>query len=390
MSRLALMASLACALVFSGCTTVAKHTVAVPAQLFDDQAFPAPTSFVSAAEAVALSPQMKRYLEVDIAPQIRRLGRQAGLVEALYSHAHLRLEYDTDVTRTAAEAFDARAGNCLSLVLMTAALAKELSLPVSYQALVGQDVWQRSGDLSLVIGHVNVTVAKRLVDRVQGLMTGDMQLQLSFGNLPAGRSQLLRPVDEQTILAMFMNNRAAEALSRGDLADAYAFARESVVQDPRFAGAYNTLGVAYQRRGLMAKAAQAYSTALERDADNLPALANFANLLESQQRQSEASVLRARLSKLEAEPPFMHLDLGRAAVQAGDYRAGRDHLLRELRRDPDYHESHFWLALALAGLGDAVGAQEQLTLAKKTSTTQRDQALYVRKLERLQATTRPQ
>ena len=41
--------------------------------------------------------------------------------------------------------------------------------------------------------------------------------------------------------------------------------------------------------------------------------------------------------------------------------------------------------MALAGLGDAAGAQEQLRLADKTSTTKRDHALYAAKLERLQS-----
>ncbi len=114
------------------------------------------------SQVFALSPAMKHYLEVDIAPQLRSMGRQRGLVDALYSRAHLRLDYDTDSTRTAAEAFDARAGNCLSLVVMTAALAKHLGLPIRFQALIGQESWSRSGDLSFVNGHVNITVARRL------------------------------------------------------------------------------------------------------------------------------------------------------------------------------------------------------------------------------------
>ena len=299
----------------------------------------------------------------------------------------MRLDYESDITRTAAEAFDARAGNCLSLVLMTAALATELRLPLTYQALIGEEVWAREGDLSLAIGHVNIVVAKRLIDRVQGV-TGDTQLELSFGSSLIGRGSQLRPISERTLLSMFMNNRAAEWLSRGDLANAYAHAREAVMQDSRFAGAYNTLGVIYQRRGIAAPAEQAFSVALALDAKNRPALSNLAKLLDELRRPAEAATVRMRLAKLEAEPPFMHFDLGRAAALSGDYRSAREHLLRELKRDPDYHEFHYWLAVALAGLGDAAGAQEQLRLADKTSITKRDHALYAAKLERLQSAQR--
>jgi len=387
MKRMALFAWAAAAAVLVGCAAAPERTPAtVPAQLFDDSAFPAPDRPIDVSQVLALSPQMKRYLEVEIAPQIRRQGRQAGLVDALYNRAQLRLDYDTEVTRTAAEAFDVRAGNCLSLVLLTASLAKALELPVTYQALIGPDAWGRAGNLSMAIGHVNIIVAKRLVDRVQG-SEGD-SVQLSFGTSLAGRGSMMRPVTEQTILAMYMNNRAAETLTRGDLGGAYAYAREAIVQDPRFSGAYNTLGVIYQRRGMEPKAELAFGHALEVDPASRTALANLAGLVAAQQRHAEAAQLRERLARLEAEAPFMHFDLGRAAVLAGDYRGARDHLLREIRRDPDYHEFHFWLALALAGLGDAAGAREHLVLAKDNSTTRSDHALYAGKLSRLQSSTR--
>lgn len=385
MKRVAMIAVLAGALVLAGCAVMPEHRApAAPAQLFDDSAFAPPTQLVDAAQALALSPQMRRYLDVDVAARIRRLGRQEGLVDALVRDAQLSLDYDTDVTRTAAEAFDARSGNCLSLVLMTAALAKALDLHVTYQVLVGEELWARSGNLSLAVGHVNILVEKRLVDRVQGRVA-DSQLELSFGASPIGRGSMMRPVAEKTIVAMFMNNRAGEFLTLGDLPNAYAYAREAVVHDSRFAGAYNTLGVVYQRRGLAAKAEMAYAYSLELDPNSRPALGNLTRLLGSQQRHADAAPLLARLARLETEPPFLHFDLGRAALQAGNFSSAREHLLREIKRDPDYHEFHYWLALALAGLGDAAGAQAQLVLARNNSTTRRDQALYAGKLERLQS-----
>lgn len=372
------------AILCVGCVTVPEQGPSIaPSELFDDAAFAAPMQQVDPAQALAISPQMKHYLEVEIAPQLRRLGRQQGLVDALYNRAQLRLEYESDTTRNAAETFDARAGNCLSLVLMTAALAKQLSLPLTYQALVGNEMWGRSGDLSLAIGHVNIIVAKRLVDRVQGLPE-DTQLLLSFGAPLVGRGALMRPVSEDTIVSMYLNNRAVEWLSRGQMDDAYAYAKQAILKDRRFAAAYNTLGVIYQRKDLKPRAEQAFGAALELEPTSRPALANQANLLASQQRHVEAAALRGRLSRVETEPPFMHFDIGRAAVMAGDYRQGRDHLLRELDRDPDYHEFHFWLAQALAGLGDSKGAREHLLLARNNSTTRHDHALYAAKLERLQ------
>ena len=385
MKRIALLVPLLTAALLGACASVPPPQV--PTQLFQDQAFDAPTQRIDASAVFALSPAMKRYLEIEIAPQLRSMGAQRGLVDALYSKAKLRLDYETDITRTAAQAFDERSGNCLSLVVMTAALAKHLALPIQYQALIGNESWSRNGGLNFVNGHVNITVARRLVDRIDSVESNTL-LQLDFGALPAGRGMYIQPVGERTILAMFMNNRAAEALARGEMADAYAYAREAVIQDPAYAAGYNTLAVVYQRRGLAEAAERAYRHAIAQEQDHRPAMHNLARLLDAQGRSAEAAPWRAKLAKLEAEPPFHHFDLGLAAALAGDYRSAREHLLRELKRDPDYHEFHFWLAVALAGLGDARGASEHLALAQDNSTTRRDRALYAGKLARLQSTLR--
>ena len=386
MKRIALLAALALVSLLGACASTPPSAVAKPPPgLFMDSAFDAPSLPIDASQVFALSPAMKRYLEVEIAPQLRSMGLQRGLVDALHRKAQLRLDYDTDSTRTAAEAFDARAGNCLSLVLMSAALAKHLALPVHFQALIGQETWSRSGDLSFVNGHVNVTVARRLIDRFAAF-DANAELRLDFGVLPAGRGSLLQLVSESTIVAMFMNNRAAEALVRGEMANAYAYAREAVVQAPAYAAAYNTLGVVYQRRGLAEPAERAYRHALERDDGHRAAMLNLVRLLDGQGRGAEAAPWRAKLAKLEAEPPFLYFDLGRAAAQAGDFRAAREHILREMRRDPDYHEFHFWLAVALYGLGEVEQARAHLTTAMNNSTTRREQSLYASKLQRLTAT----
>ncbi|HET9975944.1 MAG TPA: tetratricopeptide repeat protein [Burkholderiaceae bacterium] len=368
-------------LLGAGCATAPEDPPAAYERFFADAAFAAPARPVDAAEVFALSPAMDRYLKVEIAPLLRQMGRQRGLVEALHSRAHLRLEYDNAVTRNAAEAFDVRAGNCLSLVVMTAALAKALDLPISYQALVGHDSWSRSGALTFINGHVNIAIARRLIDRVEGIETDSVRL--SFGSPGAGRGAALRNVDERTIVAMFMNNRAAEALLREDADQAYAYAREAVRQDPRFAGALNTLGVIYRQRGLAAAAEGAWRHALALETEQRAALSNLALLYESQGRAAEAAPLRRALARLEAEPPFQQFDLGREAIARGDFAAARAHIEREMKRDPDYHEFHYWLAIALAGLGDTRGAQDHLARARDNSTTREDQALYAGKLEKL-------
>src|SRR5205085_8990753 len=132
--------------------------------LFRDAFFAAPRDHIDAADVFAMSDAMQRYARTEIAARARQLGRQQALVDALYHRQQLKLDYEAATTRNAAEAFEARSGNCLSLVIMTAAFAKELGLQIEYRSAFLEETWSRSGDLVFRSGHVNVTLGPRLVD----------------------------------------------------------------------------------------------------------------------------------------------------------------------------------------------------------------------------------
>ena len=140
---------LAAGLVLAACATPPGRHATVPVELFDDALFGAPTESVGADRIFALSADMRRYAQTEMTPLIRKHGPQGALVEALYRKGQLKLEYESTVTRNAAEAFEARSGNCLSLVIMTAAFARELGLQVRYQSAYLEETWSRRGILLL-------------------------------------------------------------------------------------------------------------------------------------------------------------------------------------------------------------------------------------------------
>jgi Flp pilus assembly protein TadD len=192
-------------------------------------------------------------------------------------------------------------------------------------------------------------------------------------------------VHEQTIIAMYMNNRAAEALTRGQLDDAYAWARAAITQDPGFPNSYNTLGVIYQRHGNLPQAEKALSYALEREPRNTRVMSNMVRVLDDRGRGAEARALASRLTQLEPNPPFGDFNAGLRAMQEKNYQAARDLFAREVDRAPYYDEFHFWLAAAYLGLGKVEQARKELALAMEYSTTRKDHDLYSAKLDRIRA-----
>ncbi|HJV94756.1 MAG TPA: tetratricopeptide repeat protein [Albitalea sp.] len=373
---------LACTLL-AACAS-APTPVPPPERLFDDALFAPAGERISADDVFALSEPMRRFLKNELVGEVRSKGLQQGLVDALQHRGKLRLEYDSSTTRTASQAFEARSGNCLSLVLMTAALAKELGLPVHYQSVFVDTTWSRSGDLYFSSGHINLTLGARLLDSRMGY-GATPPLTIDFLPPEELRGQRSRSIGEDTVIAMYMNNHAAELLSRGRLDDAYWWARQAIVQSPTFMSAYNTLGVIYLRHGNVREAEQSLRSLLEREPANTAAMSNLARVLETMGRTAEAQEWTRKLAQIEAYPPFHFFDRGIAAMLAGDYKTARDLFKKEIDRAAYYHEFHFWLAIAESRLGDVKEARRHLAIAIENSTTRSDHDLYAAKLDWLKA-----
>jgi tetratricopeptide (TPR) repeat protein len=358
-----------------------------PSKFFLDSSFAPPAAHIDPAIIFAVSPEMRQYLEVEIADQLRAEGKQQGLFNALYRKDQLKLEYDAAMTRTAAEAFAAHAGNCLSLTIMTAALARELGLSVHYQRVFTDENWSRSGNIYFSSGHVNLTLGRRELD--PRLRLDEVHL-MTIDFFPVGQFEVQHTwgIEEKTIVAMFMNNRAAEELVRGKLDDAYWWAREGIVEDPNFLSTFNTLGVIYRRHGNLHEAEQALRFALDHEPTNIQAMSNLAMVLNDQGRKAEAADLNRQVAQLEPTPPYYFFNLGQAALRAKDYKRARELFAKEVAREGGNPEFHFWLAIAYVGLGETKLAQQHLSVAMENSLTRHDYDLYAAKLDGIKAASR--
>ena len=353
-----------------------------PDALFHDALFEPPSQVVDPEHVFALNDAMLRYVDGRLRTQSPLRDPRRMLLGELYGEGRLRLRYDASVTRNAAEAFEARAGNCLSLAIMTAAFARQLDFPVTFQSVMVDPVYAHQGGLLLSSGHVNLVLG-RLPAGLRSAKDSEDALIVDF--LPGAdvRRQRTEILATRTVVAMYFNNRAAEALAAGHTADSYWWARAAVQQDPGFAAAANTLAVIYTRRNAPEAAEAALRHALALRPDSSEALSNLATLLRNADRAAEAQAYESRLAALQTRTPFQDFELGRQALTAGDAARARELFRRELRSQPFQDEVNFWAAQADWALGDAESAARHLQTAADYSNDDRTRGRYIAKLERL-------
>ena len=371
-----------CAASLAGCVLVPTARTGDVTPLFRDALFKPAAEPIDSRKIFAVDVSMRRFLAEQIVPQSHLKDPRQALLDALAGK--LQIDYDSEMTRTASQTFAAREGNCLSLVIMAAALARQLGIHVTYQEVYDFDTWSRDAGFAILSQHVNLVLGPH-APSARLFPSGATPMIVDFLPPRQVAGAVSRPVSEQTVIAMYMSNRAAEVMVGGDIDRAYWYARAALEADPRFANAANTLGVIYLQRHHLVPAERAMRYALQREPDNVSALSNLSRILAAEGRHAEARVLAKRLAQVQSHPPFYYYDHGVKAMQAGEFKEAARLFEKSLSQRPYDVQSHFELAIAAAHLGDMQRARRELALAEKNSTTPQSRAIYAAKLRHLQS-----
>ena len=337
------------AMSLAGCADVPTARTGDVAPLFHDELFKPPAEPVDGRAIFAVDASMQRFLDEEVVPQTRHTDLRQALLEAV--GGKLMIDYDSEMTRTAAQTFAARKGNCLSLVIMSAALARQLGIRVTYQEVYDFDTWSRDAGFTILSQHVNLVLGPR-GPSVRLYQDESTPVIVDFLPPQQVANAVSRPVSQQTVVAMYLNNRAAEVMVAGDIDRAYWFVRAALETDPGFANAANTLGVIYVKRNQLAPAERAVRYALQREPDNASVISNLSGILAAEGQTAEADIWVKRLAQIQRHSPFYFYDRGVEAMQAGQFELAARLFEKALAQAPYDVPSHFELALAALHLGD--------------------------------------
>ena len=272
----------------------------------------------------------------------RRLEYLAGL---LFSAEGIRISYSAGHSTGAAETWHKKRGDCLSLTLLTYAVAQALGIDASMQEVRVPVAVDRRGGVDFVSGHVNVAVHNTSALMINGrsYLAGGVVIDFEP---QVGSRQLGTRLSDDEIVARFYNNRASEYLAKRDDAKAYAYYKAALTADPRFAPAYSNLAQIYSRHGLD-KAAEGmlnYAIALNETAD--APLRTLYKLLVEQGRAAEAAIVAAKLRRHDDDDPYYWVGIGLDHLKQNRFGKAIDALERAEQLTTGFEEIHRYLAIA--------------------------------------------
>lgn len=366
-------------------STLLEPTVIELDALFDDSFFKPVTDIPSVEDIFSLpssvAVDVKRSYDHYVISTKNPLAVHewlASYINANQDGGQSDFRYQDNLTQTASETYAQRAGNCMSLVVMTSALADIFNIGTEFQDIAIEPVWDKQGDFYLINGHVNLRLLP--AQSVHTVYVSTHAILVDFMPERALRGVDKVQINRQTLTAMFYNNMAAESLVEGDLDRAYALVKAGL-KSGHFSPALNTLAVIYRHKGDEKRAEQVYRYALKFEPDDMTTLFNLAVILGNQGRLEEWAQIHKKLELARIRSPYYYYDMGEQAYEEHQYREALAWYQRAVDKADYRHEFFFGLSRTYWALGDEKRAKQNMEKALALSREAADQHRYQAKLQ---------
>jgi len=318
------------------------------------------------AEVLALSPEMRAFLDAHVDRRGSDSLKVRQLVGAIFDPASFGLHYD-EHTRTASETFRTRRGNCLSFSAMFVVMARDVGLRAEFQEVDIPPDWSLDNDTLVLNRHVNV--------RLKIEPSGTLVVDFNVADFRA--SYDMRTISDPRALAHYTNNVGFERMQAGDTAAALANFRAAIVDsDRRFSPAWTNLGTLYLRSGQLAWAEAAYLQALKSDRTNLVAMSNLTHVYERQGDLERVERTRRRVTAYRWRNPYYRYQLARQAFADTRYDTAIGHLKYAIRHKRNEDRFYELLGQCYRHEGNEPEARRWLDRARRVAASQTLQDAY--------------
>ena len=288
-------------------------------------------------------------------------------------------------THNASQALIAQSGNCLSLAILTTALAKLVDLEVSYQRVNSAPIYHRYHNVMTLSSHVRTIIYQPKSE------TADDMLLLRRGHLiidyfPQSGDIKGDKVAYEDFVAMYFQNLAGDALVKEQFQLAYSLLKKAWQIAPDNPETVNSLAVLYGKIGLEKEAESLYAGAVDKGIASVNVMSNYHLLLTRQNRVKEAKALEVKLADVKDDNPYRWFDVADRQFDKAKYAIALKYYKRALEQAPYLHEGYFGMAKVYFTLGLEKEAKEALNRALELSYVPEEQRLYQSKLKVLEAT----
>lgn len=286
-------------------------------------------------------------------------------------------------TLTAEQSIQQSQGNCLSLAILTTALANIADVETGYQLVESAPVYQKENNIILSSQHVRSLLFEPKVEQEKGIIAlGRNALIVDY--FPTRGSHLRRTVYLKEFTAMFYRNKAADAIIDRNYDLAYWLLRETFLHLPVDEHAVNMMAVVHENKGLKNDAENLYRYGIKYAVNKLDLLRNYQLFLKKEHRMNDAKIIKSQLASMKSSNPFDWINLAHSAFSQKKYSEARRYFKRAVKLAPYLHQAHMGVAKTEFKLGNLRLAKQAMSIAKETAFDSKTKSLYSAKIAMLE------
>lgn len=341
----------------SGCVTAPENPISNPdhRQLLSGEiVFGEP---VSAAEQpdvdlLAVTDDMQQFVDTSLDGARLPTVKFRRMFRGLHNNGYFTATYIAASTRTAAETFQYKSGNCLSYTSMFIALAREAGLDADFQVVSVPPSWDADSGYLIRYTHVNVIIRGFAYDTEWG-----SDFSVDFNDVLPDPDYPRRTISDEEATSLFYANRSVQKLRAGEMRESFAYLKKAIDHSPYNSDHWINLGAFYAKHDAFEQAIQSYQVALDLDPNSRGAISGLGRANYLLGNLEAADFYNDQVRRYRERNPYFHFAIAQMAYEKADYEAALDAINTAIDLKYRTGRFHFLKGLAEYKLGDTEDAQ---------------------------------
>ena len=270
----------------------------------------------------------------------------------------LGIKYSSNKNYSATEVYKHREANCISFTNLFVGMARSIGLNVNFIEVTEVESFDKVGNNIVYNSHICAVIFR-----------GPNPYVLDFSLRKYPQYHSWRTISDIEAIASFYNNKgsdiliANESLASLDKAETYFIMATKLY--PKFAQAYNNLGVLKMRQFEPEEAELMYLKALEIKPGYFAAYNNLSKIYINRGETVKAVSLMKDAIKASPKNIYAYLNLAKIHISLKDYKEAENVLQLALVKKKDFTEARHELGRLMLRTGRSGEAKQQFALALK-------------------------
>lgn len=242
----------------------------------------------------------------------------------------------------AEQALEKLQGNCMTLALLTSALAQLAGIETGYRVIHQEPMIDYDQNIFISSNHIRTYLYKSIPATEQGVLVLQ-RAALVIDYFPEKGNLAGDEISAERFYAMLYNNLAADALLSGNTDHVFHLSQKALSYDASFTPSINMIALMYHRKGALAEAAAWFDYGMQQRDSRITLLTNYRDFALKTRDHQLLEKINQQLINNNDDNPYAWLALAMDAERNKQPQHAKRYYKKLLEKAPYLHNANLAL-----------------------------------------------